>query len=112
MKKRVEKTEEQRERNIRFIRKGPVKSKKYERLMKGRMTKEDLVDSLSVLIANIAKLTVTVKVIDVYKQAISEKEVRKYKHVPSYGSFHRLNRKILTGIYGSTLEVARKEGVV
>jgi hypothetical protein len=109
MKKRPEPTKEQRERDIRFIRKGSPKLRKHKKLINGRTTKEDLVMLLSSLWANFGKLTIK----KVKEDFFSGKEVnvRKFKNIPAFGRFNKYSRKVLAGMYGSTLQIARKEGL-
>ena len=102
MKKRPEQTKQQREREIRFIRRGPVKLRKHKKLINGRVTKEDLV----LLISALWKGFGTIKV---KRQGVTK---RRYKNIPPAGRLNRYSRNVLTGIYGSHLDLARKEGLV
>jgi hypothetical protein len=106
MKKRPEQTKEQRERDLRFIRKGSPKLRKHKKLINGRTTKEDLVMLLSSLWANLGKLTIFKNVL------YSEIKTRKFKNIPAFGKFNKYSRKVLAGMYGSTLQIARKEGLL
>ncbi len=118
MKKRPEQTKEDRQREINFIRKAPGKIRKHKKLINGRMTKEDLVDLLAALWKNFEKITVKVPklngsgyyVLDRKHEVVYE-DKRKYRNIPAYNSLNGLSRKILVGIYGSTLQIARKEGL-
>ena len=118
MKKRPVQTKEDRQKEINFIRKGSPKLRKHKKLINGRMTKEDLVMLLASLFSNISKLTVKVPKLNRFgyyefdkNDEIIYEEKRKYINVPSYGSFNKLTRKILVGMYGSTLQIAREEGL-
>ena len=110
MKRRPERTKEQIKKDIRFIKYGPIYLKKYKKLINSGLTKEALVMLLSSLWSNIGKLTV-----ERYKWTDGghiKVKVRKFKNIPSFGRFNKYPRKILAGIYGSTLQIARKEGLV
>ncbi len=102
MKKRPVKTKDQRERDLRFIKRGPVKLRKHKKLMNGRTTKEDLVLLISALWKGFGSIKVK-------RQGIAK---RRYKNIPPAGRLNRYSRNVLTGIYGSHLDLARKEGLV
>ena len=102
MKKRPEQTKEQRERDLRFIRRGSPRVRKYKKLINGRMTKEDLVLLISALWKGFGSIKVK-------RQGVTK---RRYKNIPPTGRLNGYSRKILTGIYGSHLELAKKEGLV
>ena len=111
MKKTPVKTEEQRERDIRFIRRGPVKLRKHKKLINGRVTKEDLVLLISALWKGFG--TIKIKYSRVNDNHRVEKITkRKYKNIPPSGRLNRYSRNVLTGIYGSHLDLARKEGLL
>ena len=48
----------------------------------------------------------------VEKNRAIDVKAKKYPKIPHYGNLDRSPRKILTGMYGNVLEVARKEGIV
>lgn len=112
MKKRPEQTKDQRERDIRFIRKGSPKLRKHKKLINGRMTKEDLVMLLSSLWANLGKLTFEVRRWNAPYNGYVKYKVRKFPNIPAFGRFNKYSRKVLAGMYGSTLQIARKEGLL
>ena len=110
MKKRPVQTNEERQREINFIRKGSPKLRKHKKLINGRMAKEDLINLLAALWSNLGKITF--KIPDSIEAGkIIYKDERRYKNVPQFGRFNKYPRKILVGIYGSTLQLARKEGL-
>ena len=105
MKRRPVQTKEQREIELRFIRKAPGKIRKHKKLINGRMAKEDLVNLIAALWKNLEKVTVPQSLLH------NKKQVRKYKNIPAFNHFNKYPRKILVGMYGSTLQIARKEGL-
>ena len=109
MKKRPVQTKEDRQREINFIRKGPGKIRKHKKLVSGNVSKEDLVNLLAALWKNLEKITVKKIKVDFFSGR--EIEVRKYKNIPAFNHFNKYPRKILVGMYGSTLQIARKEGL-
>ena len=109
MKKRPVKTNEERQREINFIRKGSPKLRKHKKLVNGRVMKEDLVNLLAALWGNLEKITIFRK--ENPDRIYRERETRKYKNIPAFNHFNKYPRKILVGIYGSTLQLARKEGL-
>ena len=113
MKRRPEQTKEQRQREINFIRKAPGKIRKHKKLINGRMTKEDLVNLLAALWKNLEKITIRVGKEQGYKLIGGQHRtnVRKYRNIPAYNHFNKYPRKILVGMYGSLLQIARKEGL-
>ncbi|MCK5603544.1 hypothetical protein KAR91_16790 [Candidatus Pacearchaeota archaeon] len=107
MKKTSIKTKEERQREINFIRKTPGKIRKHKKLINGRMAKEDLVNLLAALWKNLEKITFKPRklkdgeiVFDEYKKL----KARKYKNIPAFNHFNKYPRKILVGMYGSTLQ--------
>ena len=110
MKKRPVKTKEEHQREINFIRKAPGKIRKHKKLINGRMAKEDLIDLLAALWKNLEKITVRKEVLEKF-ECVKYIDVRKYKNIPAFNHFNKYPRKILVGIYGSTLQIARKEGL-
>ena len=106
MKKRPEQTKEQRETELRFIRKEPPKIRKHKKMINGRMTKEDLINLLAALWKSLERVTKRKSLL------YSEIKTRKYKNIPAFNHFNKYPRKILVGMYGSTLQIARKEGLV
>ena len=118
MKKRPEQTKEQRKKDIRFIRFGPIYFKRFKKLMPGRATKETIVMALAALWSNLGKITFKIPKLDKYgyhvikENKIVYQDKKKYKNIPQFGRFNKYPRKILAGIYGSTLQIARKEGLL
>lgn len=110
MKKKRELTKKEKEANIRFIRKAPARLRKHKKLINGNMTKEDLINLLAALWKNLERVTTKKIKVDFFSGR--EVEVRKYKNIPAFNHFNKYPRKILVGIYGSTLQLARKEGLV
>ena len=114
MKRRPEQTKEQRKIELRFIRREPAKLRKHKKLINGKVTKEDLINLLAALWKNLEKITVKPRklkdgeiIIDDYKKL----KARKYKNIPAFNHFNKYPRNILVGMYGSTLQIARKEGL-
>ena len=102
MKKKRELTKKEQEVNLRFIRKAPAKLQKHKKLINGRVTKEDLILLISALWKGFSKIKVR-------RNGITR---RRYKNIPPFGRLHKYSHKVLTGIYGSHLDIARKEGLV
>lgn len=111
MKKRPEQTKEQREIELRFIRKAPAKLRKHKKLINGNMTKEDLVMLLASLWGNLEKITMRTKENYKNRDGYHRTKTRKFRNIPPFNHFNKYPRKILVGIYGSTLQIARKEGL-
>ena len=118
MKKRPVQTKEDRQREINFLRKASGKIRKHKKLINGRMTKEDLVELLAALWKNFEKITVKVPKLDEFgyyvlnrKNEVVYRDKRRYSKIPAYNSLNKVSRKILVGIYGNTLQLARKEGL-
>ena len=118
MKRRPEQTKEQRKTELRFIRKGTPRLRKHKKLINGNMTKEDLVNLLAALWKNLEKITVNIPKLNRFgyyeldkDNGVIYKEKRKYKNIPAFNHFNKYSRKILVGMYGSTLQIARKEGL-
>ncbi len=109
MKKKPVQTKEGHQREINFIRKAPGKIRKHKKLINGMMTKEDWVNLIAALWKNLEKITTKKTILDDYD--FKEIEVRKYKNIPAFNHFNKYPRKILVGMYGSTLQIARKEGL-
>ena len=111
MKRRPEQTEEQRKIDLRFIRKGTPKLRKHKKLINGKVTKEDLINLIAALWKNLEKVTIKVNRWDKKRNGYVKREIRKFTNIPAFNHFNKYPRKILVGIYGSTLQIARKEGL-
>ena len=120
MKKKRELTKKEKDANLRFIRKSPVKLRKHKKLINGKVTKEDLIILISALWKGFLKIKVKVPRLDnqgYYRldrnnEVMYKKATRKYRNIPPFGRLHKYSHKVLTGIYGSHIELARKEGLV
>ena len=102
MKKKRELTKKEEAANLRFLRRVPAKIRKHKKLINGRVTKEDLILLISALWKGFSKIKIR-------RNGITK---RRYKNIPPFGRLHKYSHKVLTGIYGSHIELARKEGLV
>lgn len=120
MKKKRELTKKEQEANLIFLKRVPSKLRKHKKLINGRVTKEDLILLISSLWKGFSKIKVKVPRLDnqgYYRmdgnnEVMYKKVTRRYKNIPAFGTLHKLSRKVLTGMYGSHLDLARKEGLV